>query len=161
SGDHEHQHKKCCRTNLRPWNSIYVHCSLAFCTIDIPAASKHERGLLSTVMAYQIIQRLFAMNDTFDITDDDGYPKYQVRGRVFRLGKALDLFDKNGEHCIEIRQQLMAALPEYDFKANGEVVGHLRKTMTLFKPNYEIDGPCGEYTMDGDWLGMNYTISDG
>ena len=112
-------------------------------------------------MPFHIRERIFSMSDTFDITDDYGNPVYQVRARIFTWGKTLDLFDMSGQQVMEIHQRMLTFMPEYEMKVDGQVVGHVKKHFSFLTPSYEIDGPDGMYTMQGDWLGLNYTISDG
>ena len=61
-------------------------------------------------MQLRIRQRVFSWTDSYDVYDEDGYAKYEVRGALFSLGHQIHVYRKNaGETNAEagyIRQKL-------------------------------------------------------
>lgn len=103
---------------------------------------------------------MFSLGDTYDITDGQGSPVYQVKGRVFSFGNQLDLLDMTGKPLAHISQRLFSMTAEYDITTSGQEEPTVvkKQAFSLFHPTFDIEGPAGTYQMAGDWTNWNYTI---
>lgn len=112
-------------------------------------------------MQYQIKQRVFSLGDSYDITDDAGTPVFQVQGKAFSFGNSLDLLDMGGQPLAHIQQRLLSLTATYDISRDGAVALTVHKQAFSWTPHFDIDGPGGSYTMDGDWTDWNFQIETG
>lgn len=109
-------------------------------------------------MKFAVKQRIFSLTDSFTIRDEYENERYNVRGSFFSLGKKLTIFDMSGNEVVYIEQKLFRFLPEYDIYYRGSYVANVKKEFTLFSNRFDIDSNMGRYTVDGDFLGLDFTI---
>ena len=50
-------------------------------------------------MQLRIRQRIFSWTDSYDVYDEDGYAKYEVRGALFSLGHQIHVYRKNADEA--------------------------------------------------------------
>jgi uncharacterized protein YxjI len=112
-------------------------------------------------MRYQIKQRVFSLADSYDITDDAGNAAFHVQGKFFSLGNSLDLQDMQGEPLAHIQQRLLALTATYDISRGGSVELTVHQKAFSWTPHFDIEGPGGSYTMDGDWADWDFQVSAG
>lgn len=112
-------------------------------------------------MQYQIKQRVFSLGDSYDITDGGGNPAFRVQGRAFSLGNSLDLLGLDGQPLAHIQQRLLSFTATYDISRGGSVVLTVHQQAFSWTPHFDIEGPGGSYTMDGDWTDWNFRIETG
>lgn len=112
-------------------------------------------------MRYQIKQRVFTMGDSYDITDEQGNVAFQVQGKAFSLGNSLDLLDPLGRPLAHIQQRLLSLTATYDISRNGAVALTVHQKAFSWTPHFDIEGPGGSYTMDGDWTDWEFQIETG
>lgn len=112
-------------------------------------------------MRYIIRERLFALGDDFDITDDDGQAVYHVDGKVLTLRNTVILRDRSGTEVAKVERQLIALRPTYQITQQGAAVAAVRKR--LFSPfvdrfTIDIPGP-DDLDVTGSLLEHEYTIA--
>jgi uncharacterized protein YxjI len=49
-------------------------------------------------------------------------------------------------------------LPEYTIYTSGQPIATAKKEFTLFKPRFNIWSAYGDYTIEGNFLGMDFSI---
>jgi uncharacterized protein YxjI len=49
-------------------------------------------------------------------------------------------------------------LPEYDIYLHGQHAARVKKEFKLFSHRFNIDSSMGQYTVDGNFLGLDFTI---
>lgn len=109
-------------------------------------------------MRYLVRQRIFAFNDSFNITDEHNRPIFKIEGRVFSLGNKLNIYDMSGNKRVYIEQKLLKLLPQYEIYENDRVVAKVKKRLTFFKSRLDIESDYGNFTVKGDVLGYNFSI---
>ena len=113
-------------------------------------------------MQLRIRQRIFSWTDSYDVYDEDGYAKYEVRGALFSLGHQIHVYRKNADEANAeagyIRQKLFALMPTFEIVKDGYVCGTIRKKFTLFSENYEVD--YRGWQVEGDFLGWDYRVRE-
>lgn len=112
-------------------------------------------------MRYQIKQRVFSLGGAFDITDEAGTVAYRVQGQLLSLGKSLNLYDAQNMPLAHIQQRLLALMPTYDITRGGELALTVHKQAFTWTPHFDIAGPAGFYTMDGDWADWDFRVDSG
>lgn len=111
-------------------------------------------------MQLHIRQRIFSWTDSYDVYDEWGQARYQVRAAFFSLGHQIHVYDKHTEQEIGfIRQKLFTLLPTFEIVIGGQVVGTIRKKFTFLSQNYAVDY-CG-WDVEGDFLGWDYRVMAG
>lgn len=110
-------------------------------------------------MRYQIKQRAFSLADSYNITDDQGQPVFQVQGQVLSLGHALDLRDMQGTPLAHIQQRLLSWTATYEITRNGQpALTVQQEAFSFLHPRFDAEGPAGTFVMEGDWNNQNYRI---
>ena len=111
-------------------------------------------------MLYQVTKRVFSLGDKYDILDGNNTPIYHVQGKFFSIGNKLSLLDNSGAEIVRIEQRVMSLVSEYDIYQGRQIAAVVKnKVFSLLVPRFTIDGPGGNYEMQGDWLNWNYTIT--
>jgi uncharacterized protein YxjI len=109
-------------------------------------------------MRFLVKQKIFSFGDNFVIKDDQGNDRFIVRGKVFALGDKLRIYDMQGQELFYIEQKLLRLLPEYTIYKSGQAVATVKKEFTLFKPRFNIWSTYGNYTIQGNFWGMDFSI---
>ncbi len=114
-------------------------------------------------MKLHIRQRIFSWGDCYDVCDETGEPRYEVRSALFSLGHQIHVYDKRADESRAevgcIRQKLLTLLPAFEIEMGGRTLGTIRKKLTLFRENYEVD--YLGWDVDGDFLGWDYRVMQG
>lgn len=114
-------------------------------------------------MQLYIRQRIFSWTDSYDVYDETGEARYEVRAALFALGHQIHVYDKRaGERQEEIgyiRQKLFAFLPTFEIIIGGRVVGTIRKEISLLRPRYYVD--FRGWNVEGDLMGWDYRVLSG
>ena len=111
-------------------------------------------------MQLYIKQRIFSWGDRYDVYDETGVARYEVRSAFFSLGHQIHVYDKLAEEGHDevgsIRQKLFTLMPTFEIEIDGCVVGTVRKKFTLLRQNYEVD--FRGWDVDGNFLGWDYRV---
>ena len=113
-------------------------------------------------MQLLIKQRVFSWTDSYDVYDETGYAKYEVRGALFSLGHQIHVYRKNADEVNAevgyIRQKLFSLMPTFELVKDGYVCGTIRKKFTFFSEDYEVD--YRGWQVEGDFLGWDYRVRE-
>lgn len=111
-------------------------------------------------MQLHIKQRIFSWTDSYDVYDETGEARYEVRSAFFSLGHQIHVYDKHADETRAevgcIRQKLFTLLPTFEIEIGGRTVGTIRKKFTLLRENYEVD--YRGWDVEGDFLGWDYKV---
>ena len=109
---------------------------------------------------YLIRERMFAIGQDFDITDEDGRPVLRVDGKALSMRDRLVLRDPDGRDVAEVRRKLVATRPTYEVSIGGEEAARIRKKLfTPFVDRYTVDIPGpDDLEMVGDLFDHEYTV---
>ena len=111
-------------------------------------------------MQLLIRQRVLAITDTYDVYDENGQPRYEVRDELFRMGHQIHVYDKQtGREIGSIHQRLFPLLPEFEIVVNGQLCGTIRKEFSFLSPRYAVD--YRGWYVEGDFLGWDYRVLQG
>ncbi len=111
-------------------------------------------------MQLYIKQRIFSWGDSYDVYDETGEARYEVRSELFTFGHQIHVFDKrSGVEVGSIHQRLFTFLPEFEIMVKGQTRGSVRKQFSLFVPRYEVDYLGWE--VEGDFMGWDYRVMQG
>ena len=108
-------------------------------------------------MQLHIRQRIFSWGDSYDVCDETGAARYEVRSRFFSLSHQLLVYEKQtGREVGAVTQRLFTLLPTFDIEINGQTVGTVRKRFTLLRQSYEVD--YRGWDAEGNFLGWDYKV---
>ena len=111
-------------------------------------------------MELHIRQRIFSWGDSYDVFDDSGEARYEVRSAFFSLGHQIHVYDKQADEGRDevgsIRQKLFTLMPTFEIEIGGRVIGTVRKKFTLLRQNYEVD--YRGWDVEGDFLGWDFRV---
>lgn len=105
-----------------------------------------------------IKQKIFTLRDRYNIFNEAGQPVYVVEGKLISLGAQITLYDTMGNALYIIRQRLLKLLPQYSIYSGDNLCAVIKKQLTFLKHKLEIESAVGNYTLDGDIFGWNFTI---
>lgn len=109
-------------------------------------------------MRFIIRQKVFSFGDNFTIKDENQNDRYMVKGKVFSFGDKLRIYDMLGNELVYIEQKLFKFLPEYNIFLNGIHAAKVKKEFKLFSHKFNIESAMGQYTVDGNFFGFDFTI---
>ena len=108
-------------------------------------------------MRLLIKQRVFSWTDTYDVYDENGTPKYFVKGEFLSIGHKIHIYRHDtGEEVGMVREKLMTVMPRFELIVEGRTLGSIQKRFSLFKPKYEID--YNDWRVEGDFLEWDYDV---
>lgn len=111
-------------------------------------------------MQLRIRQRVFSWTDSYDVFDEDGEPRYEVRAEFLTLGHQIHVYDKrSGQEVGSIHQKLLTFLPQFDIVIDGQILGRVRKEFSFLLPRYRVD--YRGWSVDGDFMGWDYRVNRG
>lgn len=113
-------------------------------------------------MQLRIRQRVFSWTDSYDVFDETGYAKYEVRGALLSLGHQIHVYRKDADEVNAevgyIRQKLFTLMPAFEIVKDGYVCGTIRKKFTFFSEDYEVD--YRNWQVEGDFPGWDYRVRE-
>ncbi len=102
-------------------------------------------------MKLYIKQRIFSWTDSYDVYDETGEARYEVKADFFSFGHQIRVFDKRtGLEVGSIHEKLLTLLPRFEIVIQGQSCGSVRKELTLFRPRYQVD-----------FRGWDYRVTEG
>lgn len=111
-------------------------------------------------MQLRIKQRIFSWTDSYDVYDETGEPRYEVRAEWLTLGHQIHVYDKrSGQELGSIHEKLFTFLPQFEIVINGRTVGTIRKGFSLFTPRYHVD--FRGWDVEGNLMGWDYRVVQG
>lgn len=110
-------------------------------------------------MQLLIKQRVFSWRDRYDVYDQSGTPKYEVRAEIFTFGHQIHVFSMDGREVGSIHQKLFRFLPAFEVVIGGLPAGTVQKRFSFFRPAYDID--FRGWSAEGNLFGWDYDVTDG
>ncbi len=111
-------------------------------------------------MQLYIQQRVFSWTDSYDVYDETGEPRYEVKAELFSFGHQIHVYDKRtGREVGSIHQKLFTFLPQFEIVIDGHVCGTIQKQFTMFRPRYQVD--YRGWDVEGDFMGWDYQVTQG
>ena len=109
-------------------------------------------------MGLYIRQRIFSWTDSYDVYDETGEARYEVRAEFFSLGHQIHVYDKRtGQEVGSIHEKLLRFLPTFEIVIGGRLQGTVRKELTFLRPRYRVD--YRGWAVEGDLLGWDYRVT--
>ncbi len=111
-------------------------------------------------MELLIKQRVFSWTDSYQVYDETGEPRYDVKAEFFSLGHQIHVYDvRSGRELGSIHQKFWSFMPQFEIVIGGKRLGTIRKDFTLFTPRYRVD--YQGWDVEGDFLGWDYRVVRG
>jgi uncharacterized protein YxjI len=104
-------------------------------------------------------KKLFFLTDTYDICDEYGDVKYQIRAEFLSPGCQLHIYDAHRKEIGSIRQKTMSLLPVFEIEMNGLPRGQIEKKLSFWKSKYEMAG--NGWRAEGNRNGKHYEVYSG
>lgn len=109
-------------------------------------------------MKYLVKQKIFALGDNFDITDQLGMPVFKIQGKLLSFGNKLNVYDLDGNKLIYIEQKIFRFLPEYNIYEADNLIATVKKKLTFLKSRFDIESEYGNFQVEGDVWGYNFSV---
>ena len=109
-------------------------------------------------MKLYIQQKVFSLNDKFNIYDENEEVVFTCESEFLSIGKKLYLYDRHDEEVALIKQELLTFLPKFTIEKNYVEEAVVKKRFTLFESEYDVEGYG--WKVRGDVFGHEYSIYD-
>lgn len=110
-------------------------------------------------MSVYYINQNFSFRDRFTIKDENQEDVFYAEGELLSIGKRITLRTMDGEDLLLIKEKLFRWLSQYEFYIGDQLVGEVKKELSLLKPRYTMVTPI--WTIQGDIWSYNYEIKEG
>ena len=111
-------------------------------------------------MQLYIKQRIFSWTDSYDVYDETGEARYEVRAELFSFGHQIHVYDKRtGAEVGSIHEKLFTFLPRFEIVINGRVQGTVSKELSFLRPRDSVD--YRGWDIEGDFMGWDYRVMAG
>ena len=111
-------------------------------------------------MQLYIKQRIFSWTDSYDVYDETGEARYEVKADFLTLGHQIRVYDKRtGREMGSIHEKLFTLFPRFDIVVDGHHRGSIQKEFTFLRPKYQVD--YRGWDVEGDFLGWDYRVTAG
>ena len=100
-------------------------------------------------------QRFFSWLDSYDIFDEAGNTLYTVKGQL-AWGHCFRIYDAAGNDVGRVKQRVLTFLPCFDIYQGEEMIGSIRRELSLFRPRYHID--CNGWYVEGNFFEWDYRV---
>ena len=110
---------------------------------------------------FYIKQKIFAITDRYKVFDETQTIVYHIESKFLSLTHKMDFYRTNdSKHLYTLRRQLLTLLPKYFVSTpEGEDVAIVSKKFTLLHHKLEIESKMGHFTMEGDFLAHDFSVS--
>jgi uncharacterized protein YxjI len=114
-------------------------------------------------MRYLIRERLVALGQDSDITDEQGQRLFHVDGKVLTLHDRLVVRDTEGREVAQVHRRLVSLRPTYEVTIAGQEAAQVRKHLfSPFGDRFTIDVPGpDDLEMRGNLFDHEFTIERG
>ena len=109
-------------------------------------------------MKLYIQQKVFSLNDKFEVYDDNQNVVFRCESELLSIGKKLYVYNNRDEEVAFIRQELLTLLPKFSIEKNGIEEAVVKKRFTFLSPEYDVVGYG--WSVKGDVLAHDYSIYD-
>ncbi|MGH2082839.1 LURP-one-related/scramblase family protein [Aerococcus urinaeequi] len=104
-------------------------------------------------------QKLFSLEQDFNIYDHNQIPLFRVSGKLFSVGRQLRIYDAlTDEELAYVKESPFRFLTHLKVYKGNDYIATIQQKMTLFKTKMTIQD-IG-WTIQGDFLGWQYVITD-
>lgn len=109
-------------------------------------------------MKLYIKQKVFSIGSKYDIYDVNESVVFNVKGEVLALAAKLHLYDPHGRELYFIKKKITFLLAKYEIYRNNTLCATISQEFTMFKKKLNVDSTLGSFTIQGDFLSMDYQI---
>ncbi len=110
-------------------------------------------------MKYYIKQKVFSLGDKYYVYNENEQPVFTVEGELFSFGARIHLYTMQGDEVFFIQQKVMTFLPKYEIFRRETLCAEVVKEFSLFSPRLSVSSQFGDFSLDGEIFGMDFTIS--
>lgn len=109
-------------------------------------------------MKFYIKQKFFSIGDKYSIMDASGNPCFYVEGEIFSFGAKIHFYNNSGQELFYIQQKVLSFLHEYHIYSGNQFYASVKKKLTFFTHDLDVQCSYGNYTIDGDFFGWTFNI---
>lgn len=110
-------------------------------------------------MKLYIKQRIFSLGDKYDVYDENQNIVFDVKSELFTIGAKLHLCDTRGQELYYIKRKLTFMLARFEIYRNNSLCATISQEFALFRAKLNVESSLGNFTINGDFMSMDYEIS--
>ncbi len=104
-------------------------------------------------------QKVFSFRDRYKIFDEEQNVVFHCEGKLFSLSRKMKMIEDATDQAIyHFRKRIISFLPVYYLYDSTEKQVAVIKRRFSFRPKVEIESDFGNYMIDGDYFGHNFTL---
>lgn len=104
-------------------------------------------------------QQIFTLVDRYYVYDEAGREVYKIEGQFLSIPKRQVIYDASGKELFTLKRVLFSLLPTFVlFEPSGKELAAIRKRLTFFRHQIDIESDFGSYTIEGDFLSHDFSI---
>ena len=110
---------------------------------------------------FYIKQKIFAITDRYKVFDETQTIVYHIESKFLSITHKMEFYrTKDSTHLYSLRKQLFTLLPKYYVSTpDGEDIATVVKKFTILHHKLEISSKMGNFTMEGDFLAHDFSVS--
>ncbi len=104
-------------------------------------------------------QKVFSFRDRYKVFDEEQNVVFHCEGKLFSLSKKMKMIEDATDQAIyHFRKKIISLLPVYYLSDSTEKQIAVIKRRFSFRPKVEIESDNGNFMIDGDYFGHNFTL---
>lgn len=110
-------------------------------------------------MNLYIKQKMFSWTDRYKVYDENENLYFDVDSEFMTMTPKIHLMDLSGRELFYIHRKFTFFVAEYEIFKGEHLCATINQEFRFFKPKLNVSSDYGEFEIEGDFLGMDYTIS--
>ncbi len=108
-------------------------------------------------------QKVFSFRDRYKIYDENQNVVFHCEGKLFSISQRMKFIETSEEkELYAFRRQLFSFMPTYFmYDMNEKQIAKIKRKFTFLKPKLEIESDFGNYTVEGNYFQLNFTVLEG
>ncbi len=108
-------------------------------------------------------QKVFSFRDRYKFYDEIQNVVFHCEGKLFSISQKMKFIETSAEkELYSFRRQLFSFMPTYFmYDMNEKQIAKIKRKFTFLKPKLEIDSDFGNYTVEGNYFQLNFTVLEG
>ncbi|TDL32886.1 hypothetical protein E2R51_09490 [Jeotgalibacillus sp. S-D1] len=103
-----------------------------------------------------IKQKVFSLNGSFTVKDQEEKDVYYVEGSFMQLPKTFSIMNTARNEVALITKKTFSFLPKFFVEVDGREVLTIQKEFSFLKAQYSID--AAGITVNGNWWDMDFQV---
>ena len=110
-------------------------------------------------MNLYIKQKIFSLTDRYNVYDEKENLYFDVDSEFLAMTSKLHLMDLGGNELFFIHRKFTFLMAEYEIFKGDHLCASIHQEFRFFVPKLTVTSDYGDFEIEGDFMGMDYTIT--